>query len=112
MYEQVMLECIRLVDLLIYKARENGNKPMLSRITSPLIYYTLTKRAWSIFKCWDVSDARERLVPDIARREKASSINNPIAYEWHDIKMSSEYDCRDIFDGLIDENVEEFEFAT
>jgi hypothetical protein len=112
MYEQVMLECIRLVDLLIYKAYEYGDEPMFSRITGPLMYYTLTKRAWSLFKCWDVSEARERLVPEIARREKASSINNPSAYEWHDIKMSSKYDCRDILDWLTDENFEEFELAS
>jgi DNA polymerase III delta prime subunit len=109
MYEQVIIECIRLVDLCIFKSRKQDIEPLFSRITSTLLYYALTKRAWSLFKCWDTSQARARLVHEIARREKSTSINNPLAYGWHEIKMPEEYDCRGILDELANEMFEESE---
>jgi len=63
-----------------------------------MLSYTLTKRAWSLFKCWDDKQARETLIPDICRPEKRNSISKPSPYQWHEIEMDAELDCREIFD--------------
>jgi hypothetical protein len=89
------------VDLCIYTSAEQGLEPLHVRISAPLLYYTLTQRAWSLFKCWDDNQARERLVPEVVRPDKARSISKPTALPWHEIEMPEEYDCRGAFDELL-----------
>jgi hypothetical protein len=103
MYDQVLRECVSLIDLSIYSACKQGLElePWFSKITGPLLYYTLTHRAWSLYKCWGDSEARERLVPEIVRPEKARSLSNPSPLPWHEIEMTPEYDCRELLDELI-----------
>jgi hypothetical protein len=85
----------------IYKAKDNNSYPIFDHITSPLLYFTLTKRAWSLFKCWGNTEARERLVPEFARPEKAHSIDKPTAsHSIHDVEMPHEYDCRGMLDDI------------
>jgi hypothetical protein len=101
MYDEVMKESISLANLHIHKAKNNHSYPMFDRVTSSLLYFTLTKRAWSLFKCWGNTEARERLVPEIARPEKAHSIDKPTAsHSIHDVEMPHEYDCRGIMDEI------------
>jgi SpoVK/Ycf46/Vps4 family AAA+-type ATPase len=77
LYEKVIHEALGLVDLTIYDARSQGIEPLYARLTGPVLYHTLTHRAWSLFKCWNDGEARERLVPELVRPEKARSISKP-----------------------------------
>jgi hypothetical protein len=102
LYEKVVQECLGLVDLCIYSACEHDlEPPLFETITAPLLYHTMTQRAWSLFKCWDDTQARERLVPELARPEKARSISKPTPFQWHEIEMPEEYDCRGLFDEIL-----------
>ena len=101
LYEKVIHEALGHVDLGIYAARQKGDEPLFNRITPAILYHTLTRRAWSLFRCWSDVDARERLVPELARPEKARSISKPTALEWHDIEMPPEYDCRRLLDEMV-----------
>jgi hypothetical protein len=101
LYEKVIHEALGLVDLNIYSAREKGIEPLYTKITGPVLYHTLTHRAWSLFNCWTEAEARERLVPELVRPEKARSISKPTALEWHAIKMPADCDCRGVLDELV-----------
>jgi hypothetical protein len=101
LYEKVIQECLSLVDLCVYNGYEGGVEPLFTRITTPLLYYALTHRAWSLFKCWDAAQARERLVPEVVRPEKTSSLSNPTPLPWDQVEMPSQYDCREALDGLM-----------
>jgi hypothetical protein len=100
LYEKVVQEALGLVDLNIYSAREQGIEPLYTHITGPVLYHTLTRRAWSLFKCWTDAEARERLVPELVRPEKARSISKPTPFEWHEIEMPADCDCRGVLDEL------------
>jgi hypothetical protein len=98
LYEKAINEALGVVDLHIYTAREQGVEPLYTRITGPVLYHTLTHRAWSLYKCWGDGEARERLVPELVRPEKANSISKPSALQWHEIEMPAGYDCRGVLD--------------
>ena len=91
-----------MVDLQIHAAEEQGHNflPFSGRVTAELLYHQLTKEAWSLFSCWNDSQAQERLVPEVVRREKQKSISKPVAFEWNEIKMPEKYDIRDMIDEL------------
>jgi DNA polymerase III delta prime subunit len=101
LYEKVIQEALGHVDLGIYAARQRGDEPLFNRITPAILYHTLTRRAWSLFKCWSDADARERLVPELAPPSKARSISRPNALSWVDIEMPPEYDCRRMLDEMV-----------
>jgi hypothetical protein len=101
LYEKVIQECLSLVDLCVYNGYEEGVEPLFTRITTPLLYYAITHRAWSLFKCWDAAQARERLVPEVVRPEKTNSLSNPTPLPWDQVEMPSQYDCREVLDGLM-----------
>ena len=101
LYEKVIQEALGHVDLGIYAARQRGDEPLFNRITPAILYHTLTRRAWSLFKCWSDADARERLVPELAPHSKVRSLSRPTAQEWHDIEMPAEYDYRRLLDDMV-----------
>jgi len=101
LYEKVIQEALGHVDLGIYSARQQGTEPLFTRITPAILYYTLTRRAWSLFKCWTDVEARDRLVPELAPPSKVRSLSRPAAHEWHGIEMPPEYDCRRLLDDLV-----------
>jgi len=101
LYEKVIHEALGLVDLHIYSAREKRIEPLYSNITGPVLYHTLTHRAWSLFKCWTDAEARERLVPEVVRPEKVRSISKPTPLGWHEIEMPADCDCRRVLDELV-----------
>ena len=101
LYEKVIQEALAVVDLCIYSASENGMVPPINRITQALLYHTLTQRAWSLLSCWDERQARERLVPELVRAEKAEALSKPCAQPWPKITMPAEYDCRELLDDLV-----------
>jgi hypothetical protein len=100
LYEKVMEDCLRMVDLSIYSGREQNVLPLFENITPPLLFYALTHRSWELFRCWDENQAQERIVPDLVRPEKARSISRPTAFSWHEIEMPADYDCREMLDAL------------
>ena len=80
-------EALGHVDLGIYSARQRETEPLFTRITPAILYHTLTRRAWSLFKCWTDVEARDRLVPELAPPSKVRSLSRPTAHEWHGIEM-------------------------
>lgn len=106
LHQKVIQECLSLLDLCIYSSHEQGLEPFFTRITPPLLYHALTQRGWSLFKCWDEAQARERLVPEVVRPEKAKSISKPTANPWHEVEMPADYDCRGIIEDLLGGQVE------
>ncbi|MGA1824549.1 MAG: AAA family ATPase [bacterium] len=100
LYDKVIRECLRLVDLCMYSSYEQSIQPLFTKITNSLLYYGLTKQAWSLFKCWDDAQARERLVPEIARADEAYLISTPVPFQWSEIEMPYDYDCRETLDKI------------